>query len=155
MDIKQTEVEKYGSSYSEDGLWGKISGNMYRKKRNPQLPNNEFKLSQFHFVESFSLLFIKIFIPINGKPPGNPNSSKKCKNNMASEPHKNLVVISSTKKIAINALTTANPTDILYQLFINFFMFIAILLLNFNFGKVISNHQIVIGGMCKSFRRKF
>lgn len=28
MDIKQTEVEKYGSSYSEDGLWGKISGNM-------------------------------------------------------------------------------------------------------------------------------
>ena len=27
MDIKQTDVEKYGSNYSEDGLWGKIKGN--------------------------------------------------------------------------------------------------------------------------------
>lgn len=27
MDIKQTDVEKYGGNYSEDGLWGKIKGN--------------------------------------------------------------------------------------------------------------------------------
>lgn len=26
MDINQTEVEKYGSNYSEDGLWNKITG---------------------------------------------------------------------------------------------------------------------------------
>ncbi|MBQ3444598.1 MAG: DUF1232 domain-containing protein [Selenomonadaceae bacterium] len=26
MDINQTEVEKYGSNYSEDGLWDKITG---------------------------------------------------------------------------------------------------------------------------------
>ena len=28
MDIKSTDVEKYGGSYSEDGLWSKITGNM-------------------------------------------------------------------------------------------------------------------------------
>lgn len=27
MDIEKAEVEKYGKSYSEDGLWGKIKGN--------------------------------------------------------------------------------------------------------------------------------
>lgn len=26
MDIKQTDVEKYGNNYSDDGLWNKIKG---------------------------------------------------------------------------------------------------------------------------------
>lgn len=28
MDIKQSDVEKYGNNYSEDGLWSKINGNL-------------------------------------------------------------------------------------------------------------------------------
>lgn len=34
MDIKQTDVEKYGGNYSEDGLWGKIKGSMKKAGAN-------------------------------------------------------------------------------------------------------------------------
>ena len=34
MDVKQSDVEKYGKNYSEDGLWDKISGNLKKAGAN-------------------------------------------------------------------------------------------------------------------------
>lgn len=34
MDVKPSEVEKYGKDYSEDGLWDKISGNLKKAGAN-------------------------------------------------------------------------------------------------------------------------
>ena len=34
MDVKQSDVEKYGKDYSEDGLWDKISGNLKKAGAN-------------------------------------------------------------------------------------------------------------------------
>ena len=34
MDIKQSDVDKYGKNYSEDGLWDKIKGNVKKAGSN-------------------------------------------------------------------------------------------------------------------------
>lgn len=103
---------------------GRIIGSTYTIKRNPQLPNIELKLLQFHLVESISLLPRSTFTPIHGKPLGQPNSSKKCRKSMLLAASSSWVTSFIGTRMAMRAVAPARYTEIQCQLLTICFIFV-------------------------------